>query len=36
MSLIEGAIMIAKVTEKSTDLRTTMNFLEKTILELKA
>ena len=36
MSLIEGAIMIAKVTGKSNDLRTTMNFLEKIILELKA
>ncbi|MDP1810968.1 MAG: TetR/AcrR family transcriptional regulator [Sediminibacterium sp.] len=36
MSLIEGAIMIAKVTGKSNELRTTMNFLEKIILELKA
>ena len=36
MSLIEGAIMIAKVTGKSNELRTTMNFLERIILELKA
>lgn len=36
MSLIEGAIMIAKVTGKSNELRVTMNFLEKAILELKA
>lgn len=36
MSLIEGAIMITKVTGKSNELRTTMNFLEKLILELKA
>ncbi len=36
MSLIEGAIMIAKVTGKSNELKTTMNFLEKMILELKA
>jgi AcrR family transcriptional regulator len=35
MSLIEGAIMQAKVTGKSTELRITMNFLEKQILELK-
>lgn len=35
MSLIEGAIMIAKVTGKSSELRATMNFLEKIILELK-
>ena len=35
MSLIEGAVMIAKVTGKSNELRTTMNFLEKIILELK-
>ena len=35
MSLIEGAIMIAKVTGKSNELRSTMNFLEKMILELK-
>lgn len=36
MSLIEGAVMIAKVTGNSTELKTTMNFLEKMILELKA
>jgi len=35
MSLIEGAIMIAKVTGKSNDLKTTMNYLEKIILKLK-
>lgn len=36
MSLIEGAIMIAKVTGKSNELKTTMHFLEKIIIELKA
>ncbi len=35
MSLIEGAIMIAKVTGSSHELSITMNFLEKLILELK-
>ncbi|HLO55379.1 MAG TPA: TetR/AcrR family transcriptional regulator [Saprospiraceae bacterium] len=35
MSLVEGALMIAKVTGKSSDLKMTMNFLEKMILELK-
>lgn len=35
MSLIEGAVMQAKVTGKPTDLRITMNYLEKLILELK-
>jgi TetR/AcrR family transcriptional repressor of nem operon len=32
-SLIEGAVMQAKVTGKSADLRTAMNFLEKMIRE---
>ncbi|MFZ5973298.1 MAG: TetR/AcrR family transcriptional regulator [Bacteroidota bacterium] len=36
MSLIEGAIMQAKVTNKSTELRVAMDFLEKTIMQLKA
>ena len=36
MSLIEGAVMQAKVTGKPTELRIAMNFLEKVILELKA
>ena len=36
MSLIEGAIMIAKATNNSKDLKSTMNFLEKLILELKS
>ena len=35
MSLIEGAVMQAKVTKKSTELRIAMNYLEKLILELK-
>jgi AcrR family transcriptional regulator len=35
MSLIEGAIMQAKVTGKSTELKIAMNFLEKIIYELK-
>ena len=35
MSLIEGAIMQAKVTGKSTELNIALNFLEKFILELK-
>lgn len=35
MSIIEGAVMQAKVTGKSTELRIAMKFLEKLILELK-
>lgn len=35
MSLIEGAIMQAKVTGKPTELRIAMNYLEKLILDLK-
>jgi hypothetical protein len=35
ISLIEGAIMQAKVTGKSTELRIAMNYLEKIIMELK-
>lgn len=35
MSIIEGAIMIAKATDNSNDLKSTMNFLEKLILDLK-
>lgn len=35
MSLIEGAIMQAKATGKSTELRIAMNYLEKLILEMK-
>lgn len=35
MSLIEGAVMQAKVTGKHTDLNTTMDFLEKLIKDLK-
>jgi len=35
MSLIEGAVMQAKVTGKHTELRITMNFLENLIEELK-
>lgn len=35
MSVIEGAIMQAKVTGKSTELRIAMNFLERVINELK-
>lgn len=36
MSLIEGAIMQAKVTGKTTELRIAMSYLEKMIMELKA
>ena len=36
MSLIEGAVMQAKVTGTSTALNTTMTFLEKMIKDLKA
>ncbi len=35
MSLIEGAIMQAKVTGKTTELNTTMDYLEKMIRNLK-
>lgn len=35
MSLIEGAIMQAKVSGRPTELNIAMNFLEKLILELK-
>lgn len=35
MSIIEGAVMQAKVNGKSTELRIAMNYLEKMILELK-
>lgn len=35
MSLIEGAIMQAKVTGKTTELNATMNFLENMIKDLK-
>lgn len=35
MSIIEGAVMQAKVTQRSTELRIAMNFLEKIILNLK-
>ena len=35
MSLIEGAIMQAKVTGKPTELRIAMNYLEKLILGIK-
>lgn len=35
MSLIEGAVMMAKVTGKQADLNMTMNFLEKFITDLK-
>ena len=35
MSLIEGAVMQAKVTGKATELNVTMNFLEKLIKNLK-
>lgn len=35
MSLIEGAVMQAKVTGKTTELRISMNFLEQMILNLK-
>ena len=36
MSLIEGAIMQAKVTGKSTELKIAMDYLEKIIADLKA
>jgi len=35
MSLIEGSVMQAKVTGKTTELNATMSFLEKMIKELK-
>jgi hypothetical protein len=35
MSLIEGAIMQAKVTGKSRELRSAMDFLEKLIRNLR-
>lgn len=35
MSLIEGAVMQAKVTGKTTELNVTMNYLEKMIRDLK-
>lgn len=35
MALIEGAVMQAKVTGKSTELNNTMNFLERMIRDLK-
>lgn len=35
MSIIEGAIMQAKVSGKPTELRIAMNYLEKVIVELK-
>ncbi len=35
MSLIEGAVMQAKVTGKTTELNASMNYLEKMIKELK-
>lgn len=36
ISLIEGALMQAKVTNRSTELRIAMNYLEKMILHIKA
>jgi TetR/AcrR family transcriptional regulator, transcriptional repressor for nem operon len=36
MALIEGAVMMAKVTGKPNDLKTTMDFLQRFILQLKA
>ncbi|MBX2907260.1 MAG: TetR/AcrR family transcriptional regulator [Taibaiella sp.] len=36
MSLIEGAIMQAKVTGRTRELRITMDYLEKLIMEMKA
>jgi TetR/AcrR family transcriptional regulator, transcriptional repressor for nem operon len=36
MSLIEGAVMMAKVTGKPNDLKITMDFLQRFILQLKA
>ena len=35
MSLLEGAIMQAKVTNQTNELNATMNFLEKLIIELR-
>lgn len=35
MSLIEGAVMQAKVTNRSTELRIAMDYLEKIIVQLK-
>jgi TetR/AcrR family transcriptional regulator, transcriptional repressor for nem operon len=35
MSLIEGAVMQAKVTNRSTELRIAMDYLEKIIIQLK-
>jgi hypothetical protein len=36
MSLIEGAVMQAKVRGRDTELRIAMSFLEKLIYELKS
>ena len=36
MSLIEGAIMQAKVTRKSADLKLAMDYLERMIRDLEA
>ena len=36
MSIIEGAIMQAKVSHRATELRIAMNYLEKLLLQLKA
>lgn len=36
MAIIEGAVMIAKATGKSKDLKTTMDYLEQIILQLKS
>lgn len=36
ISMVEGAIMQAKVSGKTTDLKTAMNYLEKLISSLKA
>jgi TetR/AcrR family transcriptional regulator, transcriptional repressor for nem operon len=36
MALIEGAVMMAKVTGKPNDLKITMDFLQRFILQLKA
>lgn len=36
MSMIEGAVMQAKVTRRSTELKVAMDFLEAWILDLKA
>jgi TetR/AcrR family transcriptional repressor of nem operon len=35
MALVEGAVMQAKVTGKSTDLHSSMDFLEKIIRDMK-